>query len=45
MVAFGPDERDEGNPLGCINVSRSRAAEGEAPIVPTRFPTPWPSLL
>lgn len=28
MVAYSPDERDDGKPLGCINVSGGHAAEG-----------------
>lgn len=28
MVAYSPDEHDDGKPLGCINVSGGHAAEG-----------------
>lgn len=44
MVAYSPDERDDGKPLGCINVAGGHAAEGGgAPAVLTLLPTPWSS--
>lgn len=45
MVAYSPDERDDGNPQGCITMSWRHAAEGEAPVIPTLLQTPWPSLV